>query len=1316
MIPSVTEVHGRESMDSAFAELVEQLTARYQAGEKPDHEKVLREHPEHAERLRPLLPALQLLADLSQSGPRSPLAGLLDAPAGAETGLGARGAGTELGTLGDFRLWREVGRGGMAVVYEAEQISLKRRVALKVLPFAATMDSRRLQRFRNEALAAASLDHPHIVKVHAVGQERAVHFYAMQFIDGITLADFIAEQKGASAPRTGRPSAAPDAFLSMDDRNQQDPRAKGDAAMAKASEQKADNPLRTGGLPPLSTDALRAGKSTDAAGQRTEKSDIRHSDYFRNVARLGVEAAEALEHAHVLGIVHRDVKPGNLMLDGEGKLWVTDFGLARTAGDAGLTRPGDVLGTLRYMSPEQALARHGLVDHRTDIYALGATLYELLTLQPPVDGEDSRQILHRIEFEEPIEPRKLNRAIPTDLETVVLKAMSKEPDRRYKSAQELADDLGRYLKDEHIQARRPGLYQRGAKWVRRHRFAATAAVVALLLLLMGGGAAAWWARHYQAEAERRQEKQEQAIVGALEQVRQLRQALHSKLARPGGVFQLLNKPGEWQAQIQAARIAWQRAQEFQEGAEGAAAAKWREEIQSLDEGLQKDEAERTLAVSLEKVRLDRSVIVDDKLNRADALKGYPEAFRPVGLSLKPRQEAADADRIRRFWIKEQLVASLDDWALVAWLEGQMDLHKQLLQLARRADPDPWKDQVRTPGFCKDPAAVQKLADGLLADRAALARLSPHLLDLIGGVLEVTGGDAERWRRQVQLLYPSDFWLSLNLAILLSNANPGEAAGHYRAALAARVQCTTAWINLGNALYRLGNHAGAISHYQKALQLAPKYAEAHYNLGIVLYSEKDYAAAIRRFQQALKLDPKHARAHNNWGIVLHAQKDFAGAIRHYREALKLDPKLAAAHCNWGLTLVDQQDYAGAINHFQEALKLDANLAEAHLDWGVALRAQKDHSGAISHFQEALKLDARLGLAHHHLAHILLAQKDYVGAMRHCAKAVELDPQLAGAHVTWGNALYEQLEYHGAIGHFQQALKLDPKDAKAHICYGNALAAIHDHDRAIRHYQEADQLDANFGQVHYAWGLALAAKKDYAGAISHYRKMLERDPNHAMAHCALADALCLQGHFPAALKEMRIGDQLGSKQPNWTYPSAYWVQQCEKMLALDQKLEAVLAGQIPPPGTIAEQLECASFCRKYHKYRAATIFFTNAFSKEPTLLTRPGGPHRYTAACCAALAASGQGNDATNLGEADKSKLRQQVLAWLKDELAAQVKALDRPLAATVVLQTLKHWQKDENLAGLRDARQLARLPEAQRQEWQQFWAEVDALLKKVQKLP
>jgi len=355
------------------------------------------------------------------------------------------------GVLGDFRIVREVGKGGTGVVYEAEQISWRRRVALKVLPFAAMMDPRHLQRFHHEAQAAACLHHTNIVPVFSVGCERGVHFYAMQLIDGQPLSEVLRQlcEREKKSSATGREHSASD----------------------QPSVGKAVSTLRLAEMTPLTGEGRRS------------------RDYFRKVAELGIQAAEALDYAHQRGIVHRDVKPANLLLDRRGNLWVTDFGLAPVQhSEASLTCTGQIMGTPRYLSPEQALAKRVLIDHRTDIYSLGATLYELLTLRPAFGSEKREEIVKQIACVEPARPQRLERVIPSELEMIVLKAMAKRSQDRYDTAKDLADDLRRFLEHKPIQAQRPTIWVRLAKWLRRQTTAAWTAP-AVLLLGMGGLAA-----------------------------------------------------------------------------------------------------------------------------------------------------------------------------------------------------------------------------------------------------------------------------------------------------------------------------------------------------------------------------------------------------------------------------------------------------------------------------------------------------------------------------------------------------------------------------------------------------------------------------------------------------------------------------------------------------------------------------------------------------------------------------------------------------------------------------------------------------------
>ncbi len=394
--------------DPVLDEVIEEMANRLQAGEPVDGAAILARYPDRADSIRRLLPAMEVMAEFGVSASRL-------AAAGVSPGLSPLTG--ELGTLGDFRILREVGRGGMGIVYEAEQMSLGRRVALKVLPFAGAMDSHQLRRFRTEAQAAAQLHHTNIVPVYWIGCENGVHYYAMQFIEGRTLADVIRELRQLEGK--DRRDGTADKAEALND-----PAA---SALATALSQEFPPPAAREDVPPP---AAAPGPPDPAAGRTpapTSGSSTRDRAYFRNVARLGLEAAEALEHAHQEGIIHRDVKPANLMVDARGHLWVTDFGLARLQNDSGLTITGDVLGTLRYMSPEQATGRRAFLDHRTDIYSLGVTLYELLTLEPAFASGDRVELLRRITDEEPRPPHRLDGSVPRELGTIVLRAMAKEP-------------------------------------------------------------------------------------------------------------------------------------------------------------------------------------------------------------------------------------------------------------------------------------------------------------------------------------------------------------------------------------------------------------------------------------------------------------------------------------------------------------------------------------------------------------------------------------------------------------------------------------------------------------------------------------------------------------------------------------------------------------------------------------------------------------------------------------------------------------------------------------------------------------------------
>ena len=429
------------SQETTLADLIERATDSIQRGEDVDVEELAQCNPRFAAQIRELLPAIKIIEGIGH-GAHEPRKRSQEG-----TFLGAGNAVPDDGTLGDFRLQKEIGRGGMGVVYEAHQISLNRIVALKVLPFASVLDTRRLQRFTREAQAAASLKHPNIVSVHSVGCERGVHYYAMEYVDGQSLAQVI-EGLAKNESRT---------------------KATSSTAIGALSTQRLTNPLA----------------------------------YYRSVAELGIDASLALEHAHREGVVHRDIKPSNLLLDGDGKVWITDFGLAYTQTESQLTITGDMVGTMRYMSSEQAAGDRNILDQRTDIYSLGATLYELLTLRPAMDAENRQQLLHQVLNTDPVLPRKIQKEVPADLETIVLKMLQKSADARYASARQVADDLQRWLDNRPIRARRSGKVDDLRRWIMSNRVTtallATAGVL-LIALAVGG----WSVGIREAQTSRRQ--------------------------------------------------------------------------------------------------------------------------------------------------------------------------------------------------------------------------------------------------------------------------------------------------------------------------------------------------------------------------------------------------------------------------------------------------------------------------------------------------------------------------------------------------------------------------------------------------------------------------------------------------------------------------------------------------------------------------------------------------------------------------------------------------------------------------------------------
>jgi tetratricopeptide (TPR) repeat protein len=879
---------------SRLDEILDDYVRAAKAGRAPDRDALLARHPALAPELSEALRGLDFVGGVA--------AGLREA-----TEPEARPGRA----LGDYRLLREVGRGGMAVVYEAEQLSLGRRVAVKVLPFAAVLDPKQLQRFKNEAVAAANLRHPHIVPVYGVGCDRGVHYYAMQFVEGQSLASAI-------------------------------------------------------------DDMRRPGPHGGAKTPISSHGSNRHPAYVRMAARLGVQAAEALDHAHQVGVVHRDVKPANVLVDHAGSLWVTDFGLARSRQDAGLTMTGEIVGTIRYMSPEQALAKRVPVDHRTDVYSLGATLYELFTLEPAFPGDDAARVMRDVMEREPAPPRRLNPAIPVDLETVLLKAMAKDPASRYATAQEMALDLERFLDDEPVLARRPSPLARAAGWSRRHR-GLVASTFAVLLLAVA--AVAVDAARVREEQRRTSDALDQAtgnLTLARKNMRLAREAV-DRFLWEAGVATFSDQP----LPPPAKRALLEAAREF-----------FANDVENPD-------------------ALGNLAAIEHALRR------YPEALAYIERQCDraPRDAAALAER--------------------GHMLGHLGRHDEALSALDRAlavDPGLARAHMLR-GL--ELSALGHLPEAVVAYRKAIAIRpdAPAHVNL-GNALENQGEHdaAIAAYEEATRLDPHDpvAWRGLGAA----RAKKGDrerAIGAYREAIRVSPDFAEAHNDLGLLLRKDRDLKSAIREFKEAIRFGPTLSEPHFNLGLAYADTDDSENAMAEFREVVRLEPGHADAYDSLGAELGKRGDLPGAIERFRQAIDRDPDHRGARGHLAYALRQKGDVDAALAEIAEMIRRKPGDAGAHVERGVCLQAKRDLDGAIAAYREAIRLRRDVPDAHVNLGVCLEGRGDLEDAIAVYRECVAIRPEEAEALCNLGLALQRQGKLPEALVHLRKGHALGSRQA-------------------------------------------------------------------------------------------------------------------------------------------------------------------------------------------------------------------------------------------------------------------------------------------------